>query len=266
WNLCAPCAAGNLAYVLFTSGSTGRPKGVAIEHRAAAAFVQWAKQVFSKDQLAGVLFSTSVCFDLSIFEIFVTLSAGGEVILAPNALHLATLPERDRVTLVNTVPSAIAELVRMDAIPSSVKTINLAGEALSESLVERIYANSSVEKIYNLYGPTESTTSSTFTAVRRGSPVTIGKPIANTRCYILDANRNPVPIGVAGELYLAGAGLARGYFGRADLTNERFVPDPFVSSERMYRTGDLCRWLADGNIQYLGRTDHQVKLRGFRIE
>ncbi len=267
-NPLTPVAPENLAYVLFTSGSTGRPKGVAIEQRAAVAFVQWAKQVFSKDQLAGVLFSTSVCFDLSIFEIFVTLSAGGEVILAPNALHLATLPERDRVTLVNTVPSAIAELVRMDAIPRSVKTINLAGEALSESLVEQIYANSSVEKIYNLYGPTESTTYSTFTAVRRGSLVTIGKPIANTRCYILDANRKPVPIGVAGELYLAGAGLARGYFGRADLTNERFVPDPFVSDEkeRMYRTGDLCRWLADGNIQYLGRTDHQVKLRGFRIE
>jgi len=267
-NPLTPIVPDNLAYVLFTSGSTGRPKGVAIEHRAAVAFLEWAKQVFSAEQLAGVLFSTSVCFDLSIFEIFVTLSAGGEVIVAPNAIHLATLPERERVTLVNTVPSAIAELVRMDGIPKSVKTINLAGEPLPDSLVEQIYANSGAEKIYNLYGPTESTTYSTFTLVPRGASVTIGKPIANTRCYILDANRNPVPVGVAGELFLAGAGLARGYFGRADLTHERFLPDPFASNEkeRMYRTGDLCRWLADGAIQYLGRTDHQVKLRGFRIE
>jgi amino acid adenylation domain-containing protein len=258
----------NLAYVLFTSGSTGRPKGVAIEHRAAVAFLEWARQVFSNQQLAGVLFSTSVCFDLSIFEIFVTLSAGGEVIVAQNALHVPTVPEKDRVTLINTVPSAIAELVRMDGIPKSSKTINLAGEPLPDSLVEQIYAGSSVEKIYNLYGPTESTTYSTFTLVPRGATVTIGKPIANTRAYILDTDHQPVPIGVAAELYLAGAGLARGYFGRDDLTGERFLVDPFVPSgtERMYRTGDLCRWLPDGNLQYLGRTDHQVKLRGFRIE
>jgi amino acid adenylation domain-containing protein len=258
----------NLAYVLFTSGSTGRPKGVAIEHRAAVAFLEWAGHVYSNQQLAGVLFSTSVCFDLSIFEIFVTLSAGGEVIIAQNALHLPTLPEKDRVTLINTVPSAIAELVRMDGIPKSSKTINLAGEPLPDSLVEQIYAGSSVEKVYNLYGPTECTTYSTFTLVPRGVTVTIGKPIANTRTYILDTNHKPVPVGVAAELYLAGAGLARGYFGRDDLTGERFLVDPFVpgGTERMYRTGDLCRWLPDGNIQYLGRTDHQVKLRGFRIE
>jgi amino acid adenylation domain-containing protein len=258
----------HLAYVLFTSGSTGRPKGVALEHRSAATFVQWGMRVFTPRELAGVLFSTSVCFDLSVFEIFVTLSAGGKVIVARNALHLPTLPEKDAVTLINTVPSAIAELLRMGAVPASVKTVNLAGEALSDMLVEQIYANTNVDKVYNLYGPTETTTYSTYTLVRRGCPVTIGRPIADTQCYILDASRNPVPIGVMGELYIAGGGLARGYFARLELTNERFVPNPFSeeSGERMYRTGDLCRWLPDGNIQYQGRRDHQVKLRGYRIE
>jgi amino acid adenylation domain-containing protein len=258
----------HLAYVLFTSGSTGRPKGVALEHRGAVTFVQWAKQVFTPQELAAVLFSTSVCFDLSVFEMFVPLSAGGKVILARNALHLPTLPEKDEVTLINTVPSAIAELLRMGAVPASVKTVNLAGEALWGRLVEQIYATTKAEKVYNLYGPTEATTYSTYALVPRGCPVTIGRPIASTQVYILDARRNPVPIGVVGELYLAGGGLARSYYGRPELTNERFVPNPFSEERegRMYRTGDLCRWLPDGNIEYVGRGDHQVKLRGFRIE
>ncbi|HWM28121.1 MAG TPA: amino acid adenylation domain-containing protein, partial [Woeseiaceae bacterium] len=256
-----------LAYVLFTSGSTGRPKGVALEHRSAVTFLQWTQQVFTPQELAAVLFSTSICFDLSVFEIFATLSGGGKIVIARNALHLSTLPERNEITLINTVPSAIAELLRLGAVPSSVKTVNLAGEALSEALVEQIYATTNVDTIYNLYGPTEATTYSTYTAVHRGSPVTIGRPIADTQAYILDSRSNLVPIGVVGELYLAGGGLARGYYGRPELTSERFVPNPFSDGQgRMYRTGDLCRWLPDGNIQYQGRTDHQVKLRGFRIE
>ena len=257
-----------LAYVLFTSGSTGRPKGVALEHSAAVTFVEWATQVFSPEELAGVLFSTSVCFDLSVFEMFVTLSAGGTVILAQNALHLPTLPGKDEVTLINTVPSAMAELLRMRGVPASVKTVNLAGEALSETLAEEIYKTTSAEKLYNLYGPTESTTYSTYTLVRRGSAITIGKAIANTQAYILDTHCNPAPIGVAGELYLAGGGLARGYYGRQDLTDERFVRNPFKAEAgaRMYRTGDLCSRLPNGDIRYLGRLDHQVKLHGFRIE
>jgi amino acid adenylation domain-containing protein len=267
-NLVTQARPEHLAYVLFTSGSTGRPKGVALEHRTAATFVQWAKQVFTPQELTAVLFSTSVCFDLSVFEIFVTLSAGGKVVMARNALDLPTLPEKEEVTLINTVPSAIAELLRMGAVPASVKTVNLAGEALSDRMVEQIYASTNCDKVYNLYGPTETTTYSTYSLVRRGCPVTIGRPIAGTRCYILDARRRPVPIGVMGELHIAGGGLARGYYGRPELTNERFVPNPFSQEKggRMYRTGDLCRWLPDGNIQYLGRMDHQVKLRGFRIE
>ena len=264
---------GHLAYVLFTSGSTGRPKGVAIEHRSAATFLHWAKGVFSLQELAGVLFSTSICFDLSIFEMFVPWSTGGTVILADNALQLPSLPAREKVTLVNTVPSAIAELVRVNGVPDSVKTINLAGEALPNDLVEQLYASTNAERVYNLYGPTEDTTYSTYTLVPRGQPVSIGKPLSNTQAYVCDAHRNLVPAGVPGELYLAGDGLARGYYGRPDLTAERFVANPFsvrdsvtTSNTRMYRTGDLVRWQADGHLQYLGRMDHQVKLRGFRIE
>ena len=258
---------GNLAYVLFTSGSTGRPKGVALEHRTPITFVRWANEIFSSQELAGVLFSTSVCFDVSMFEMFVTLSSGGKLILASNALELSSLRARNDVTLINIVPSAMSELTRMGAIPASVKTVNFAGEPLPESLVEQVYANTGVKKVYNLYGPTE-TSYSTYAAVPRGCPVTIGRPIANAQCYILDAHRNPVPIGVAGELYITGDNMARGYYGRPDLTDERFVPNPFSreTGARMYRTGDLCRWLADGNIQCLGRIDHQVKIRGFRIE
>ncbi len=258
----------NLAYVLFTSGSTGRPKGVAIEHRSAATFIHWTRDAFEPTELEGVLFSTSMCFDLSVFEIFAPLSSGGCVILAENALYLPMLPAKDMVTLINTVPSAIAELVRMGGVPDSVRTVNLAGEALSESLVESIYENTKVSRVYNLYGPTEDTTYSTYTLVPRGASVTVGRPIANSQAYILDSNFSPMAIGVPGELYLAGDGLARGYYGRDDLTTERFVPNPFSAKRaaRMYRTGDLCRYLPNGEIEYLGRTDHQVKLRGFRIE
>ncbi len=257
----------NLAYILFTSGSTGRPKGVALEHRTPVTFIQWAHTIFPAQDLAGVLFSTSVCFDVSMFEMFVTLAAGGKVIVAANALDLPTLPARDEVTLINVVPSVMTELIRAGNFPASIKTVNLAGEALSDALVEQIYTRTAARQVVNLYGPTE-TSYATFTPVHRRQPVTIGKPLSNTQCYILDSQRNPSPIGIPGELFIAGDGVARGYYRRPDLTAERFLPNPFgnESNPRMYRTGDNCRWLPDGNIQYLGRMDHQVKLRGFRIE
>ncbi len=258
----------NLAYVLFTSGSTGRPKGVAIEHRSASIFVQWAQTVFTREELSGTLLGTSICFDLSIFEMFVPLSVGGAVIIAQNALALRDLPAANEVRLINTVPSAIAELLHLQAIPNSVLTVNLAGEALPETLAREIYEQTSIRRLYNLYGPTEDTTYSTYAVVPRTGEVTIGRPLANTQAYILDGRRQPVPIGVPGELYLAGDGLARGYYGRDDLTAERFVANPFSAqaTARMYRTGDRCRYRSDGTIEYLGRIDNQVKLRGFRIE
>jgi amino acid adenylation domain-containing protein len=258
----------NLAYVIYTSGSTGQPKGVAIEHRSTSAFLDWAKTVFSPQDLAGVLFSTSICFDLSIFEMFAPLGVGGTVILAQNALQLSSLPAKNEVTLINTVPSAMSELVPSDAVPASVRIVNLAGEALPRALVEQIYAQTKVQKVFNLYGPTEDTTYSTYALVGPGEEVTIGRPIHNTQAYVLDRELRLMPVGVPGELYLAGEGLARGYFGRADLTAERFLPNPFAreSGSRMYKTGDSVRYLLDGNLEYLGRLDHQVKIRGFRIE
>jgi amino acid adenylation domain-containing protein len=258
----------SLAYILFTSGSTGCPKAVAVEHRNATNFVQWAQTVFSREELAGTLCSTSMCFDLSIFEMFVPWSVGGTVILAPNALSLAELPAAKQLTLINTVPSIMAELLGSGGVPDSVLTINLAGEALSSALVRDLYARTQVKIVCNLYGPTEATTYATYTWLGRNADVTIGKPIANTQAYILDRNSKLVPQGGRGELYLGGAGLARGYFGQPELTAERFVVNPFSTEPgaRLYRTGDWCRQRADGSIEYLGRLDQQVKVRGFRIE
>ena len=258
----------NLAYVLYTSGSTGRPKGVAIEHRSAVSFTAWARRVFTDEEFAGVLFATSICFDLSVFELFATLSNGGKVILAENALQLPALPAANEVRMINTVPSAIAELARTNGIPRSVVTVNLAGEPLAQSLVDKLYEDCAVQRVYDLYGPTEATTYSTFTLRRRGGKATIGRPISNTQIYILDPHQRPVPIGVPGELYIGGDGLARGYLNRPELTMERFVSNPFIqdSKARLYKTGDLTRYAQDGTIEYLGRIDHQVKLRGFRIE
>ena len=256
----------DLAYVLYTSGSTGRPKGVAVEHRSAIELMHWARDEFNRSELAGVLFGTSICFDLSVFELFVPLSNGGTVILVDNALRLADAPARDRVTLLNTVPSAAAELVRTKAIPASVRAVNLAGEPLPRALADVLYAIPTIESVRNLYGPTEDTTYSTWCEVTRdGSPVHIGRPLPNTTAHILDRNRRPVPVGVPGELYLGGAGLARGYLNRPELTAERFTNGSLATSRR-YKTGDLCRWRLDGAIDYLGRLDHQVKVRGFRVE
>ncbi|MBI3875438.1 MAG: amino acid adenylation domain-containing protein [Verrucomicrobia bacterium] len=258
----------NLAYVIHTSGSTGVPKGVAIEHRSAVNFIHWAQRVFTREELAGVLFSTSICFDLSVFELFVTLSSGGKVIIAQNAIELPNLPSKNEVTLINTVPSAAAELLRMNAIPASVTVVNLAGEPLKPALVDKLYAVGTVQKVYDLYGPSETTTYSTCALRRRGAPATVGRPIANTEIYLLDQNLQPVPVGVIGEIYIGGEGVARGYLHRPDLTAERFIPNPFNNAvgARLYKTGDVARWLPDGNIQFLGRTDHQVKIRGHRIE
>ena len=257
----------NLAYVIYTSGSTGKPKGVAIEHRNTVSFLYWATSVFTPKHLMGVLASTSVCFDLSVYEIFAPLSCGGKVILVENVLHLPTLPAAGEVTLINTVPSAITELLRIKGVPPSVLTVNLAGEPLKTDLVRQIYELGTVKEVFDLYGPTEDTTYSTFT-LRDMGRATIGRPISNTQAYILDRYLQPVPAGIPGELYLGGDGLARGYLNRRELTDERFIGNPFSeeATARLYKTGDLTRFLPTGEIEYLGRIDNQVKIRGFRIE
>jgi len=229
----------------------------------------WAREIFEPADLNGVLASTSICFDLSIFEIFVPLSCGGSVIIADDALQLPSLWNREKVTLINTVPSAMSELARTKSIPASVRTVNLAGEALANSLVQQVYQQG-VVRVYNLYGPSEDTTYSTFALIPNGAEgaPSIGRPIANTQVYLVDRNLEPVPMGVTGEIYIGGEGLSRDYHNRPELTAERFVPNPHsnIPGARLYRTGDLGRHQENGEIEYLGRIDQQVKLRGYRIE
>jgi amino acid adenylation domain-containing protein len=258
----------NLAYVIYTSGSTGRPKGVAIEHHSVVALIHWAKEAFEADLFAGVLASTSICFDLAAFEFFVPLSSGGTVILAETVLDLADLPAVEAVRLINTVPSAMKELLRLEDVPPSVHAVNLAGEFLPTQLVSQIYEQETVCRVHDLYGPSEDTTYSTYALRNAREPATIGRPIANTQVYLLDAHLQPVPAGVKGELHVSGAGLARGYLDRPGLTAGAFIPHPFSDEPgaRLYKTGDLARYRPDGNIEFLGRVDHQVKVRGFRIE
>jgi amino acid adenylation domain-containing protein len=265
----APSGASNLAYLIYTSGSTGRPKGVMIEHRNALAFLDWATRFFSPAELQRVLGSTSVCFDLSIFELFAPLAVGGSVVLVKDALQLAAGAGRD-ITLLNTVPSALRELVQLGAIPPSVRTINVAGEPLPNALAQQAYTLEHIQRVVNLYGPTEDTTYSTVSVVERGAsePPSIGRPIDGTAVVILDPHQELAAPGASGELYIGGAGVARGYLGRPELTAERFIADPFSSSPgaRLYRTGDRVRWRADGQLEFLGRLDRQIKLRGYRIE
>ena len=258
----------NLAYVIYTSGSSGTPKGVAIEHRNAVNLVTWARDHFPAEALEAVLAATSLCFDLSVFELFVPLAGGGLVVLARNALELVD-GSAAPVSLVNTVPSALAELLRADALPDTASFVNLAGEPLPRDLAAAL-ADRGTAVLRNLYGPSETTTYSTVAVVdpRGRGPVSIGRPVANTTVYVLDELLRPVPDGVVGELVIGGAGVARGYHDRPDLTRERFVPDPYADEPgaRMYRTGDRARRRPDGSLEYLGREDGQVKLRGFRIE
>jgi amino acid adenylation domain-containing protein len=262
-----PVRPDNLAYIIYTSGSTGQPNGVCIEHRATANLLHWAREIFSKQELAVVVAGSSVSFDLSAFEIFAPLAWGGTVLLVQDSKELANLPPDAEPTLINTVPATM-ELMPLERLPASICVVNLAGEPLSPSLVRRVYEKTGARKVFDLYGPTECTTYATFALRRRNSNAIIGRPIANTQAYVLDDRLCPAPVGVPGELYVGGAGLARGYWQRPDLTSRKFILNPFsqVPNARLYRTGDRVRYQSDGNLEFLGRIDNQVKILGFRIE
>ncbi len=256
------------AYMLYTSGTTGRPKGVVIQHKNVVSLMHAVHQVFSPEDLAGVIAAASLGFDLSIFEIFAPLTCGGACLIVEDALAIETLPAGILPTLFSAVPSTFEELLHLRAVPDSVRVLVSGGEFLSRERVRRMYASTSVERVYDLYGPTECTICSTASLRTAVGPETIGRPLANARVYVLDSQRNLQPVGIPGEIWIGGTGVAQGYHQRAELDAEKFVPDPFAqaSGARMYRTGDRARYLADGTLQYLGRLDDQVKLRGFRIE
>ncbi|HMB54043.1 MAG TPA: amino acid adenylation domain-containing protein, partial [Thermoanaerobaculia bacterium] len=263
-------SAGDLAYVIYTSGSTGQPKGVAVEHRGVVAFSRSMRQLLDDEELAGVLAAASVCFDASVAEILGTLSLGGTVVLAENVLALLELPAADRVRTCITVPSAMQALLAAGRPPAGLRCVVLGGEVLKRSLVDRIHALEPRPRLVNVYGPTEATVFVTAAEVPPGvETITIGKPVPGSRAYVLGDSRQPVAAGVAGELHLAGDQLARGYLHDEELTRQRFVEvgaDGPVAEERLYATGDLCRWSDDGEIEFLGRVDQQVKVRGFRVE
>ncbi|HEX8117689.1 MAG TPA: amino acid adenylation domain-containing protein, partial [Pyrinomonadaceae bacterium] len=268
---------GNLAYLIYTSGSTGRPKGVMIPHRGICNRLLWMQETYGLTPADAVLQKTPYSFDVSVWEFFWPLIAGARLVVARPGGHqesdyLAALIEREGVTVLHFVPSMLRQFLD-DVEPgscASVRAVICSGEALGRELQAR-FEGRLAAGLHNLYGPTEASVDVSAWACERGSErrgVPIGRPVANTQLYVLDGGMHPVPVGVAGELYIGGIQLGRGYLGRAALTAERFVPDPFGAEAggRLYRTGDIARHLSGGEIEYLGRGDEQVKVRGHRIE
>ena len=264
------------AYVIYTSGSTGRPKGVTVSHAAIANRLAWMQVCHPQGAGDRILQKTPTGFDVSVWEFFWPLQVGATLVVAKPGGHrdpayLAGLIDEQQITTLHFVPSMLAVFLAEPAAAqcSSLHTVFCSGETLSLDLAEKFTATLDAG-LYNLYGPTEAAVDVTRWVYRSepgATGVPIGCPVANSRVYVLDSSLRPVPVGVTAELYLAGVQLARGYVNRPELTAERFVANPFgIPGERMYRTGDLVRWRADGNLEYLGRADEQVKVRGFRVE
>ncbi|MET7771466.1 non-ribosomal peptide synthase/polyketide synthase [Nocardia sp. NPDC005366] len=267
--------AGHAAYVLFTSGSTGRPKGVVVTHAAIVNRLVWMQDSYRLTPGDAVLQKTPATFDVSVWEFFWPLQCGARLVVAKPDGHrdpryLAEVIRRERVTVAHFVPSMLSVFVAESAVAAcgELRLVFSSGEALPPDPAHRL-RRATGARVFNLYGPTEAAVDVTHHEVTDADTQTvpIGAPVANTQVYVLDARLRPVPSGVPGELYLAGAQLARGYVGRPDLTGDRFVANPFgAPGSRMYRTGDLAAWNRGGELEYLGRTDFQVKLRGLRIE
>ncbi|HWF87706.1 MAG TPA: amino acid adenylation domain-containing protein, partial [Pyrinomonadaceae bacterium] len=266
----------NLAYVIYTSGSTGKPKGSMITHEGICNRLLWMQDAYELCVHDRVLQKTPFTFDVSVWEFFWPLLTGARLVMARPGAHgdtryLVEIIQHEEITTMHFVPSMLAAFLEESGVSEcrSLRRVICSGEALPYELKERFRQRLDTE-LHNLYGPTEASVDVTYwdcASEMKRPIVPIGRPIANTQIYVLDKNLQPVPVGVRGELYIGGVGLARGYLKRADLTAERFLPDPFgPAGTRIYRTGDLARYLADGNVEYLGRTDHQVKIRGFRIE
>ena len=266
----------HLAYVIYTSGSTGEPKGVMNEHRGVVNRLQWMQQAYELSERDVVLQKTPFSFDVSVWEFFWPLMVGAQLVVARPEGHkdpgyLSELIRGTGVTTLHFVPSMLQVFLghAEAAHCNSIERVVCSGEALPAALVRSVQERLPWAQLHNLYGPTEAAvdvTAWTCVAGDDRASIPIGRPIANTRLYILDERMQPVPAGVSGELYIGGVQVARGYLNQPELTAQRFIEDPFVAGGRLYKTGDLGRWLADGSIEYLGRNDFQVKIRGFRIE
>ncbi|RYZ40222.1 MAG: amino acid adenylation domain-containing protein, partial [Myxococcaceae bacterium] len=267
-----------LAYVIFTSGSTGRPKGAMNAHAGVVNRLRWMQQEDGLTSEDAVLQKTPFSFDVSVWEFFWPLMSGARLVMARPGGHqepayLVRLLAEQRITTAHFVPSMLRVFVEEPGLEglTHLRRVMCSGEALPADLVRRAHARLPVAEVFNLYGPTEAAVEVTYWHCPRSEDlrrVLIGRPVANTRLHVLDRHGEPVPVGVAGELFLAGVQVGRGYWRRPELTAEKFLPDPFslTPGARMYRTGDLARWLSDGTVEYLGRADFQVKVRGFRIE
>ena len=273
----ARVASDDLVYVIYTSGSTGQPKGVMVPHRGVVNWLVWMRNTFAVTPADAVLKKAPLTFDVSAWELFLPLISGACLVLADSERqfdpqYLADLMSRTRVSVAQFVPSLMRSFLEQEVLPdlSALRHVMCGGEVLTPKLQALFFKRLDAE-VCNSYGPTEASIGVTRWPCRRGDQretVPIGYAIDNTELYILDPQLNPVPPGVAGELYIGGVCLGRGYLNRPDLTAERFLPNPFnpAGEARMYRTGDMCRFLPDGSIDYLGRVDDQVKIRGMRIE
>ncbi|MFD0698799.1 amino acid adenylation domain-containing protein [Paenibacillus sp. GCM10027628] len=273
-NLTSSGSSTDLAYIIYTSGTTGLPKGVMVEHQAIANTIRWRKEEYGFGADDQILLFLSFSFDAFVSSFFAPIASGSTVVIAmdeeaKDPIALKKLIVSERITHFSCVPSlyaAILETMDVDS-PSSLKAVTLGGESISASLLEKSKRIFPGTEIVNEYGPTENSVISTVCRnLEPGAPVTIGHPIANSQVYIVDLHHQLLPVGVKGELCVAGAGLARGYWNRDALTSETFIDNPFVPGTRMYKTGDLALWLPNGNIAFVGRVDHQVKIRGYRIE
>jgi amino acid adenylation domain-containing protein len=266
----------NLAYVIYTSGSTGKPKAAMNCHGALINRLLWMQSAYGLSSNDRVLQKTPFTFDVSVWEFIWPLVTGATLVLArpgghKDAAYLMNLIDRARITTLHFVPSMLQAFLEAMKVGTcrSLRRVICSGEALSSQLQQRFFSRFADAELHNLYGPTEAAIDVTYWVCQEDditSSVPIGRPIWNTQVYVLDGGLEPVPVGVAGELYIGGVGLARGYLSRPGLTAERFVPSPYGEGERLYRTGDLVRWRPDGELEFLGRLDHQVKLRGYRIE
>ena len=281
-NLSTNVQPNNLAYIIYTSGTTGKPKGAALEHKGIINRVVWMQSIYPLTNKDRILQKTPYNFDVSVWELLWANWYGAAIVIAKPEGHkdcdyLYQLINKEKITVIHFVPSMLDVFLNYlstkESSQSNLQIVFCSGEALKNNTCDTFYKLIPDISLYNLYGPTEASIDVSYSLCEPDKKVTIGKPISNTKLYILDNYLLPTPIGVPGELYIGGAGLARGYLNLPQLTKEKFINNPFATPDdiaksytRLYKTGDICKWLANGEIEYIGRNDFQVKLRGFRIE